>query len=65
MFEEALMALKSILLEEELQDFVKMTKLEKHHQLLQFASLVAGIRLFNKDCDKGGEGMKDCKRIFF
>lgn len=59
------MALKSILLEEELQDFVKMTKLEKHHQLLQFASLVAGIRLFNKDCDKGGEGMKDCKRIFF
>ncbi|XP_066156970.1 cilia- and flagella-associated protein 206 [Euwallacea fornicatus] len=58
-YEEALIALKSILDEEELKDFVAMSKFEKQTNLTQVTKVVAGIRLFNKDCEKGGEGIPD------
>lgn len=31
----------------------------KEQQLIEFARLVTGIRLFNKDCKRGGEGIVD------
>ncbi|XP_066253099.1 cilia- and flagella-associated protein 206 [Euwallacea similis] len=58
-YEEALIALKSILDEAELKDFAAMSKFEKHNNLTQVTKVVAGIRLFNKDCEKGGEGIPD------
>jgi len=30
--------------------------------LQELAMIVTGIRLFNKDCGKGGDGIEDCKR---
>lgn len=60
-FEEALMALKSILYESELKEFVTLSRQEKQIQLGQMIKVVAGIRLFDKDCDKAGEGIANCK----
>ena len=34
-------------------------KEEKESQLKELASIVTGIRLFNRDCGKGGEGIDD------
>lgn len=55
------MALKSILYESELKEFVTLSRQEKQIQLGQMIKVVAGIRLFDKDCDKAGEGIANCK----
>ena len=34
-------------------------KEEKESQLKELSSIVTGIRLFNRDCGKGGEGIDD------
>ena len=34
---------------------------DKEKQLVELGKIVTGIRLFNKDCGKGGEGIDDCK----
>ena len=34
---------------------------DKETQLQELSSIVSGIRLFNRDCGKGGEGIDDCK----
>ncbi|XP_048522875.1 cilia- and flagella-associated protein 206 isoform X2 [Dendroctonus ponderosae] len=62
-FEETLVALKSILYESELNEFVTLSKQEKQIQLCQMTKVVAGIRLFDKDCDKGGEGIANLPEL--
>ncbi|XP_050310303.1 cilia- and flagella-associated protein 206-like [Anthonomus grandis grandis] len=56
-YEESMVALKSIFDEDEVRQFSTLTKHEKIEQLDHFSKVVGGIRLFNKDCDKGGEGI--------
>lgn len=34
-------------------------------QLIELTKLVTGIRLFNRDCKKGGEGIEDCGFNYF
>ena len=38
-----------------------LSKLDKEKQLRELTSIVTGIRLFNRDCGKGGEGIDDCE----
>ena len=38
-----------------------LTSEDKQKQLRELSSIVSGIRLFNRDCGKGGEGIDDCK----
>ncbi len=38
-----------------------MSKRDKERQLIELTHIVTGIRLFNKECGKGGEGIDDCK----
>jgi hypothetical protein len=37
-----------------------MSKRDKERQLMELSLIVTGIRLFNKECGKGGEGIDDC-----
>lgn len=43
----------------ELGQYVRMSKREKEEQLMELMCTVAGIRLFNRDCQRGGEGIDD------
>lgn len=43
----------------ELGVFMALGKEEKESQLKELTSIVTGIRLFNRDCGKGGEGIDD------
>lgn len=40
---------------------MSMSKRDKERQLVELSLIVTGIRLFNKECGKGGEGIDDCK----
>ena len=40
---------------------MSMNKRDKERQLQELTMIVTGIRLFNKECGKGGEGIDDCK----
>ncbi|XP_044268139.1 cilia- and flagella-associated protein 206 [Tribolium madens] len=62
-FKEVRVALGSILDRNELHDFVAQTRFAKIDNLAEFTKLVTGIRLFNKDCGKGGEGMEDLPKL--
>lgn len=55
------MALQSVYLPSEVTHFVTLSKEDKDKQLIELMSIVAGIRLFNRDCERGGEGIDDCK----
>lgn len=57
LFREAAMALQSIYLPSEVTNFVTLSKKAKNKQLIELMSIVAGIRLFNKDCQRGGHGI--------
>ena len=54
-------ALQSVFPQTELGTFMTLTKREKERQLTELTMIVTGIRLFNKECGKGGEGIDDCK----
>lgn len=58
---EATAALQSVFPQTELGTFMSLTKRDKERQLLELTMIVTGIRLFNKECGKGGEGIDDCK----
>ena len=45
----------------ELGTFMALTREDKEKQLKELSYIVTGIRLFNRDCGKGGEGIDDCK----
>ena len=38
-----------------------LDKVDKEKQLRELTNIVTGIRLFNRDCGKGGEGIDNCK----
>lgn len=38
-----------------------LDKGEKEVQLKELTSIVTGIRLFNRECGKGGQGIDDCE----
>lgn len=61
---EATAALQSIFPQTELGPFLAMIKKDKERQLQELILIVTGIRLFNKDCGKGGEGIDDRKLLF-
>ena len=57
-------ALQSVFPPIELGTFMGMTKRDKERQMIELTHIVTGIRLFNKECGKGGEGIDDCKIVF-
>ncbi|KAH0622132.1 hypothetical protein JD844_024157 [Phrynosoma platyrhinos] len=60
---EATAALQSVFPQSELAAFLSLSKKEKEQQLKELTMIVTGIRLFNKDCGKGGEGIDDLPGI--
>ncbi|XP_017889336.1 cilia- and flagella-associated protein 206-like [Ceratina calcarata] len=60
---EVSVALQSVFQPSELEQYVKMSKREKEEQLMELMCIVAGIRLFNRDCQRGGEGIDDLPGI--
>ena len=52
-------ALQSVFPQTELGTFMALGKEEKESQLKELTYIVTGIRLFNRDCGKGGEGIDD------
>lgn len=56
-----LAALHSVFKTSELETFTGLSRKDKESQLMEFTRIVTGIRLFNKDCQKGGEGIDDRK----
>ena len=53
-------ALQSVFPQTELGTFMIMSKKDKQQQLLELTNIVTGIRLFNRNSGKGGEGIDDC-----
>ncbi|XP_042189691.1 cilia- and flagella-associated protein 206 [Callorhinchus milii] len=60
---EATAALQSVFPQIELSTFLSLTKKDKERQLNELNMIVTGIRLFNKSCKKGGEGIDDLPAI--
>jgi len=58
-------ALQSVFPPLELGTFMAMSKKDKERQLTELNLIVTGIRLFNKECGKGGEGIDDCNLFSF
>ncbi|GLV32787.1 uncharacterized protein CBL_00506 [Carabus blaptoides fortunei] len=61
--QEATFALKSIFGESDLSDFVQLKPDEKIIELTYLQNLVAGIRLFNRDCGKPAAPIEDLPKI--
>jgi hypothetical protein len=40
---------------------MSLSKRDKEKQLQELTQIVSGIRLFNRECGKGGDGVDDCK----
>ena len=45
----------------ELATFMSVSKRDKERQIQELTMIGTGIRLINKECGKGGEGIDDCK----
>eukprot|EP00073_Rattus_norvegicus_P046875 XP_017449023.1 PREDICTED: UPF0704 protein C6orf165 homolog isoform X4 [Rattus norvegicus] len=60
---EATAALQSVFPQAELCTFLTLSKKDKERQLKELTMIVTGIRLFNRDCGKGGEGIDDLPAI--
>ncbi|XP_067841008.1 cilia- and flagella-associated protein 206 [Heptranchias perlo] len=60
---EATAALQSVFPQTELGTFLVLTKKDKERQMNELSMIVTGIRLFNKNCKKGGEGIDDLPAI--
>lgn len=58
-----LAALQSIFPQAELGTFLRLSRKEKERQLKELAMIVTGIRLFNRETGKGGEGIEYCRYI--
>uniref|UniRef100_A0A2K6S8H6 Cilia- and flagella-associated protein 206 n=1 Tax=Saimiri boliviensis boliviensis TaxID=39432 RepID=A0A2K6S8H6_SAIBB len=54
---EVTAALQSVFPQAELGTFLTLSKKDKECQLKELTMIVTGIRLFNRDCGKGGEGI--------
>ncbi|XP_041105470.1 cilia- and flagella-associated protein 206 [Polyodon spathula] len=60
---EATAALQSVFPQSELSTFLSLNKRDKERQLNELTMIVTGIRLFNKDCGKGGDSIDDLPAI--
>eukprot|EP00116_Pleurobrachia_bachei_P001541 sb/3461803/ len=60
---EATAALQSVFPQTELGTFMSLAKRDKERQLRELTQIVTGIRLFNKECGKGGEGIDNLPSI--
>ncbi|CAF1057219.1 unnamed protein product [Adineta steineri] len=60
---EATAALQSVFPQTELGNFLNLSKRDKDRQLIELTQIVTGIRLFNKECGKGGEGIDNLPTI--
>ncbi|XP_048506844.1 cilia- and flagella-associated protein 206 isoform X2 [Athalia rosae] len=60
---EASVALQSVYRLSELKHFVSLSLDEKERQLTELMCIVAGIRLFNRDLQRGGEGIDDLTTV--
>ncbi|XP_014605255.1 PREDICTED: UPF0704 protein C6orf165-like [Polistes canadensis] len=56
---EVTAALQSVFQPSELSNYVNLPKHEKEKQLMELMCIVAGIRLFNRDCQRGGKEIDD------
>merc|ERR1712159_135875 len=56
-------ALQSVYPQTELANFVALQTVDKQTQLEELCQIVTGIRLFNKECNKGGTGIDDLPDI--
>ncbi|XP_029079153.1 cilia- and flagella-associated protein 206 isoform X4 [Monodon monoceros] len=56
-------ALQSVFPQAELGTFLTLSKKDRERQLKELTMIVTGIRLFNRDCGKGGEGIDDLPAI--
>ncbi|KAK7133614.1 hypothetical protein R3I94_015474 [Phoxinus phoxinus] len=60
---ETTAALQSVFPQSQLATFMSLLKQDKEKQLAQLTLIVSGIRLFNKDNKKGGEGIQNLPAI--
>ncbi|NXW69445.1 CF206 protein, partial [Hirundo rustica] len=60
---EVTAALQSVFPQTEMITFISFSKKDKEQQLKDLAMLVTGIRLYNKQCQKGGRGIDDLPNI--
>ncbi|OWK63451.1 UPF0704 protein C6orf165 [Lonchura striata] len=60
---EVTAALQSVFPQTEMITFISLSKKDKEQQLKDLAMLVTGIRLYNKQCQKGGSGIDDLPGI--
>ncbi|KAI4492577.1 hypothetical protein M0804_002368 [Polistes exclamans] len=60
---EVTAALQSVFQPSELSNYVNLPKHEKEKQLMELMCIVAGIRLFNRDCQRGGKEIDDLPSI--
>ncbi|KAG5452731.1 Cilia- and flagella-associated protein 206 [Clonorchis sinensis] len=60
---ETTAALQSIFPQSDIVSFLKCGAAQKRNQIEQFTGIVTGIRLFNKDCLKGGAGIDDVPQL--
>jgi len=60
---ETTAALQSVYPQTELANFVALQTMDKQTQLEELCQIVTGIRLFNKECGKGGNEIDDLPEI--
>ncbi|KAJ7396943.1 hypothetical protein BTVI_140040 [Pitangus sulphuratus] len=60
---EATAALQSVFPQTEMTAFISLNKKDKEQELKDLAMLVTGIRLYNKECMKGGRSIDDLPAI--
>ncbi|NWX28416.1 CF206 protein, partial [Notiomystis cincta] len=60
---EVTAALQSVLPQTEMTTFISLSKKDKEKQLKDLAMVVTGIRLYNKQCQKGGSSIDDLPAI--
>ncbi|NWQ64832.1 CF206 protein, partial [Neopipo cinnamomea] len=60
---EVTAALQSVFPQTEMTAFISLSKKDKEQQLKDLAMLVTGIRLYNKECRKGGRSIDDLPAI--
>lgn len=65
MFFQFSAALQSVFPQTELGTYMSLVKKDKERQLIELALIVTGIRLFNRDCGKGGEGIDNSKLLVY
>ncbi|XP_047525854.1 cilia- and flagella-associated protein 206 [Pieris napi] len=56
---EGMAALESVFSLDDLKVFISLPRSEKLVQLNELMQVASGVRLFNRDCKKGGEGIPD------